>query len=209
MRASHLKTGDWEYSKGMIRHMERRSCVVSIGDERVICRLLLCLGLLLLIGSTSGCKGGVIAFPAARVTYCKTRDGTGRAARIKAWGVCLDTNAADAGLTLGRMEKTYYFKGADSESKHVDLPDLDHPNSYELECVEGDFDDEWRGLTAVVVMSQSAGISINVNRYRIGVSAGLNSHARVVLPIDFEGVLFIDADIEKPLLGKFYLRKEK
>ena len=163
----------------------------------------------LLLGGTSGCTAGVIAFPSADIKYYETKDRTGRAVKIQAWGICLDTNAADAGFIIGGTNKIYYFEGPNSLGKDVNLPDLEHPDSCKLKCTDQDFGYDLATLPTVAWVNQSTGIMIHTNPGRIGVSLGLSTHAALRLPGDFNGILFIDTNTGKPLIGKLYIRKEK
>ncbi|MHC4544328.1 MAG: hypothetical protein ACYSYL_07340 [Planctomycetota bacterium] len=185
-------------------------CLRPVGCQRPGSSFLLFFLLMfLLLGSTSGCTAGVIAFPSADIKYYEAKDGTGRAVKIQAWGICLDTNAADAGFVIGGTNKIYYFEGPNSMGKHVNLPDLEHPDSYKLKHTDQDLDYDLATLPTVALVNQSTGIMIHANPGRIGVSLGLSKHASLRLPADFNGILFIDTNTEKPLLGKLYIRKEK
>jgi hypothetical protein len=198
------------YRKKTTPQVQRTNRLHQAGYQKLDGPSLLLFALLpLLAVSAPGCTAGMIAFPHSEVKYYETEDKTGRAMRIQAWGICLDTNAADASLTVGSTDKTYYFEGPNSKGKHVKLYDPEHTDSYELERAEPDLDDNWDTLQTVALISRSAGIMIHTNRSQIGVSVGLRNHAGLRLPNDFNGTLFLDINTGGPLPGKLYIRKEK
>lgn len=157
--------------------------------------------------SPSGCAVGAVAFPFVDVAYYETEDQTGRAVQLRAWGLCILTNPADAGVVLGATNRTYYFEGTKSAGGSIVLPDLRHSQTHRLRLVEEEFD--WRSLRPAAHGGQSIGVMIHANSIRIGATIGLNTYAALRLPRDFDGLLLIDALIGKPSLGELYIRREK
>lgn len=58
--------------------------------------------------SPTGCA---VAFPFVDVAYYETEDKTGRAVQLRAWGLCILANPADAEVILGATNRTHYFEG--------------------------------------------------------------------------------------------------
>jgi hypothetical protein len=119
----------------------------------------------------------------------------GHVVRLEAWGAHLVTSAADRGLTLGRSWKEYYFPAPGARAQEpIDPARL--PAAFaaaETRPVLSDI--PLKDLGAPFgVLSRSAGLSLEASARRRGVTLGLRTYSAVVIPLDFEGIVWIHSD---------------
>ncbi len=175
----------------------------TVGDCRgTTCRL----GALLLGLSVVGCAindRGLV-----RVRHWEAPGG--RVVQLDGWGVHLTTLAADRGITLGRSSRTYFCPTAETlQSGSVDAGDLlsriadstvkpvDPGSAPALSELE----------SPVAVISRSTGLVVDVNSFRTGLSLGVRTFGGVILPQDFEGLVWLHYRSEHPEESSIFVQE--
>ena len=107
---------------------------------------------------------------------------------LKTIGGFISTNEADAGLTFGFTERTYFYP-KDINFTEVDptsvLIQADEDHLIELEKDEAilDYSDK-----PIAWISDTIGLTFNTNRHRVGFSLGIAKNQAIRLHRDFDGV---------------------
>lgn len=108
--------------------------------------------------------------------------------KLKSLGFFISTKKADAGLSIGFTERSYFYP-KDSEFSQFDLNHI-------LNTIEDDQFEPKPELEAVdnllipfAWINHTNGLSINSNADKVGLSLGINKGYRIQLPQNFNGVL--------------------
>lgn len=107
---------------------------------------------------------------------------------LKAYGCFLSTNEADAGLTIGFIERQYFYP-KNKQFEEIDLSNMllqakgDRLLVQEKGLVSNDFSDK-----AIAWLTKTEGLSINTNSHRMGISLGLVKSQAIKLSREFDGV---------------------
>lgn len=141
---------------------------------------------------------------------------------LEMWGVHLITNELDAGLTIGHSKKIYLYQKRDASAMNFEDPLTLLTSLHEVsrlhETTAGTADagpgapvsvaELDRNDRLVAFASNCAGVMLHADAHRAGVTIGMNSHAALQLPLDFDGVVLIDFDSSRVADGR-YLIKER
>jgi hypothetical protein len=119
--------------------------------------------------------------------YFENATHTGRSVVLEGWGIHVSTIVSDRGITIGAMQKSYYFPGLESRSSNA-FPVREMATSDLLELRESrPF--VWSGLVPMAERSSCMGLSAEAGSQRSGVSIGetkfsslwLNKNANVLV----------------------------
>lgn len=136
----------------------------------------------LLCAACSGCtlNGRPLLGPDPR-QYFENAAHTGRSVMIDAWGINLSTVDGDAGLTVGRTRRTYYFAGPQADANGVRPADHLSGGAANLRlATTRPFD---VGATSpLAVRGRSDGVSIGAGMVGVHLTAGLQSFEALRLP---------------------------
>lgn len=174
------------------------------------------LSLLAMLASLSACVHGVLSIPPATFTYYENLLGTGRAISVVSNGLVIDTNA-DAGITLGHSQKTYFFEGQNSHrlsgdyfapllGKTSEKPS-NEGNPYTLRAKTLP-ETEMEIKKPVAYSTASVGLIVNTNQHRLGLIVGANHYDRLFLPREFDGIVFIHLENHPAPQRIFSIEKE-
>lgn len=108
--------------------------------------------------------------------------------KLKSFGFFISTKKADAGLSIGFTERSYFYP-KESEFSQFDLSNIlntveddQFETKPELEAVDN-------SLIPFAWINHSNGLSINSNANKVGLSLGFNKGHRIQLPKNFNGIL--------------------
>jgi hypothetical protein len=159
---------------------------------------------LAMVISLTSCSHGVFSIPPAVFTYYENSLGTGRAIRIENTGLIVDTNA-DIGITLGHSNKTYFFEGQNSRRFFGNSIETILDNSArqlstdisQYRLMEKNISlPEWQMGAAAAFSAASEGLVLSTGKYRLGLTLGLNRYARLMLPYQFDGIVYINTGMD-------------
>jgi hypothetical protein len=114
---------------------------------------------------------------------------------LEAWGIHLSTHAADAGLSIGHIQKTYVVRKSNhGAKKKVRVEDLlfseklrkmdNHPSQLDFKNI-------------IALTDTISGLKIYGNTWRgVGIMVGFQNHAAMRLPRNFNGIIAINLDRE-------------
>jgi hypothetical protein len=135
-------------------------------------------------------------------------NGTAYVVSWEAWGGHLVTDSMDAGLTLGYSKRTYIYpklssrQKGNAESWNIPLMLTGH----EVTEVDGK---QAMGPSAVTDMvalaSKVVGVSLALNRTKVGLAFGVQAREMIWLPRDFDGIVFLKHNLKNDGDTKIYV----
>jgi hypothetical protein len=143
---------------------------------------------------------GIIA-GGGTVRYFRNADDTARAVSIDSTGIHLSTYATDAGVTLGRFSRTYFFAGHHTDVKEAALAAADanvNIETLKLSEVVKDDDPQWTDSTPVAHIGRSQGMILRANRHQVGLAAGIRRDAMIALPKRGSSRLILKVSTTRP-----------
>ncbi len=117
--------------------------------------------------------------------------------KLEAWGGHLITNAADAGLTIGRSRRLYvYPKARPTGARLAVWPAYPSETDTRLREVHGTEIRARRGAWSdpVGLVTEDSGLALHLNRLRTGLLLGARSASALLIPRDFIGVFLFRYD---------------
>ncbi len=130
--------------------------------------------------------------------------------RLEAWGGHLITNAADAGLTIGRSRRLYVYPKERPAGAPLPLPPV-FPSETDTHLREVQAIEAGGGRGAlsdpVALVTEDAGLTLHLNRLRTGILFGVRSGRGLLIPRDFNGVFLFRYDSENSNETKVYYLK--
>ena len=146
-------------------------------------RALIASGVGWLLGATcTGCtvNGRPLLGPDPR-HYFENAAHTGRSVMIDAWGINLSTVDGDAGLTVGRTRRTYYFAGPQTDGNSAAPADHLSGGAADLRlATTRPFDLD--ATPPLAVRGRSDGVSLGAGMTGAHLTAGLQSFEALRLP---------------------------
>lgn len=114
---------------------------------------------------------------------------------LEAWGIHLSTLAADAGLSIGHIQKTYVVRksnrGTKKKIRTENLLSFEKLKKMDLHLPKLDF------KNIIALADTISGLKIYGNTWRgVGIMVGFQNHAAMRLPEDFNGIIVINLDRE-------------
>ena len=161
----------------------------------------------------AACSHGVFSLPPPSVNYYENQNNTGRAVRVDAWGLIVDTNE-DSGLIIGKVIKTYFYEGTsnqDTKTYHEMMQKFNYGNEQNNKLFEVEVSDHspLKHSTAYAYSVMGKGIMFNTNTQRFGFNIGNSVYERVYLPKDFNGLFFINSNLSSKKPGDLFIQKKE
>lgn len=181
--------------------------MLCLGTRVLVFRLV---ALLVLGTGAGGCSVDDRGMLFGTTRYFRNEDDSGRAVRVEAWGVHLSTYGVDRGITVGHLDKTYFFAG-DSLQRATHLPTTrtttrptgEASGVIELEAgrllpVDRQVARGWQRGEPLGFIGSSQGLGMHVSSFRFGITLGVWQGALVALPKDGSRVLLLRTSSKRP-----------
>jgi hypothetical protein len=116
---------------------------------------------------------------------------TARVIKLDAVGIHISTLSVDSGMTIGRYSQAYVFPKGDV-SAHEPLEQAIEGSQASSKLATAPSERLAQQGKAYAIMGNFAGLQLQTNPYKIGLTVGVSSRQAIRLPSDFDGIFFLD-----------------